>query len=258
MKLKLCLEYHGASFSGWQIQVSQKTVQGELERSLAVYLQSLAKQQGLESPTIPSITGSGRTDAGVHAKNQIASFVWPAEIPLDTFRMRQSLNGISDRGLYIKSIEGVGDFFDAKSSPHQKCYAYKIISAKASSPLLGDRALCIPQKLDFYAMLRASKFIKGEQDFKSFQAADCAAKTTIRTIHASELVLESDGSITYYIVGKGFLKQMVRTIVGTLIEIGMGKRSPESMKEIIKAKDRLFAGPVAEAKGLCLEWVKYE
>lgn len=258
MKVKLCIEYNGALFSGWQIQADQKTVQGELERSLAIYLQSLAKQQGLETPAIPSVVGSGRTDAGVHAKNQIASVSWPTEIPLDIFRMKQSINGISDRGLYIKSAEEVSDSFDAKNSPHQKCYSYKIINSRAFSPLLEDRALCIPQKLDFYSMLRASKFIKGEQDFKSFQAADCAAKTTVRTIHASELVLESDGSITYYIVGKGFLKQMVRTIAGTLIEIGMGKRSPESMQEIIEAKDRASAGYVVEAKGLCLEWIKYE
>lgn len=258
MKVRLCIEYHGAYFSGWQIQSHQKTVQGELERALAVYLQSLSKQEGIQTPETPKITGSGRTDAGVHAKNQSASFTWPAELPLDTFRLKHSLNGISERGLFVKSAEEVDDSFDAKSSRHQKCYSYKIITSQGSSPLFHDRALSVPQKLNFLAMKRASQFIKGKHDFKSFQAAGCAAKTTIRTIHLSEIVLEQDNILTYYIVGNGFLKQMVRTIVGTLIEIGLGKRSPESMLEIIEAKERAAAGPVVEAKGLCLEWVRYE
>lgn len=256
MRVKLCVEYDGASFSGWQVQPGQRTVQSELENAISVYLSSLAKEQTQGKIEPPRTTASGRTDAGVHARNQVVSFDWPEELEFDSFRFAHSINGISDKALRIKSAEIVDQSFDARRSSHKKCYSYSFI--QGHSPIDNPRVLSIPQKLDIPSMIEAAKLIAGTHDFKSFQASDCAASTTIRTILASELVYYDSGIYRYYVIGNGFLKQMVRTIMGTLIEVGLKKREAKSILEIIEAKDRKLAGPVVEAKGLTLEWVKYD
>lgn len=257
MKVKLTLEYDGAEFSGWQYQPGIATVQGELEKALRCYLQSLAKQQGAELSSVPRITGSGRTDAGVHARGQVASFAWPAGITFDGFRLVGALNGISPPGLCVLAAAEEGDLFDARRSAHTKCYSYQLLLRTAGDGLYRGRAWPVGKSLDIPQMIAAAAYFQGDHDFSSFRAADCDAQSTVRTVVLSQLTRGAEDSLVYTIQGKGFLKQMVRTIAGTLVEVGRGRLEAGQIPEIIAARDRNRAGPTAPACGLFLEWVKY-
>jgi tRNA pseudouridine38-40 synthase len=254
----LVVEYDGASFSGWQTQVNQKTVQGELENAIAIYCNALKKKQNVKSEHQIYVQGSGRTDAGVHAKAQVANFYWPDNLPLDVWELRHSLNGITCAGLHVLSAEKVAEDFDSRRSAHIKCYRYNILLKHGKSGLYGAHYWCVPQTLDIAKIIEASKYFVGVHDFSSFRAKDCNANSTTRSILASEIVRESADTLSYLIVGKGFLKQMVRAIAGTLVEVGLGKKSPHDIPEIIGRKERVAAGQTAPAHGLCLEWVRYD
>ncbi len=258
MKIKLLLEYDGSSFAGWQRQVAQLSVQQELEQGLEVYLGSEAKQQGVVVPSAFPVTGSGRTDAGVHAAGQVASFEWPEQLDFDAGRLREALNGITNRGLAIVAVAPVADSFDARRSRHCKCYSYTIHNHRAAPARRAGSVWHISGQLDISAMIAAAGLLVGTHDFKSFQAADCAAKNSVRTITRSELIRSDTFELQYRVQGNGFLKQMVRTIVGTLVEIGQGKRSVSELETILNARDRTLAGATAPAKGLVLEWVRYD
>ena len=257
MKIKLTLEYEGNAFSGWQYQPNAVTVQGELGRALEVYLRSLAKKEGLFLDEIPSINGSSRTDAGVHARGQIASFSWPEMLPFDALRILSALNGITNCNLSILRIEETDDSFDARFSPHYKCYTYRILMRPWSHSLERGQVWRVVTPLNVAAMIEAARLFRGTHDFTSFRASDCTAKSTVRTVLLSEFARTSPEHLVYVIQGNGFLKQMVRIIVGTLVELGQGRRSSDDIPLLLKRKDRRIAGETAPAEGLTLDWVRY-
>jgi tRNA pseudouridine38-40 synthase len=258
VKIKLTLEYSGGAFSGWQFQPGMLTVQGELERALGVYLQGLAKKQGLTLSELPRVSGASRTDAGVHARGQVASFPWPLELPYDGARLVMALNAISHHDVGVLNAQETDDSFDARFSPHYKCYQYYLLLRPGGGDgLERGRAWRLGQPLRIKEMIGAARSLCGTHDFSAFRAADCSAKTTVRTLFLSELSRRSGDLLVYSVLGNGFLKQMVRTIVGTLVEVGLGKRRPEDIAALLSARDRSLAGETAPAWGLVLEWVRY-
>lgn len=257
MKLKLTLEYAGDGFCGWQRQEKQKSVQGELERSLSLFLNSLARAEGLSPCDTPHVCGSGRTDSGVHARGQVASFLWPSQLPYDAPRVLSALNGISSPQLSVLKIEEKDDSFDARATPHDKCYSYYLLLRSSSDALWRGRAWRLKPRLRIPDMIRAASFYRGTHDFSSFRASDCSANTTVRTISLSEFTRLDADSFVFTVCGTGFLKQMIRIMLGTLVDVGLGKRTPEDIQEVIAARDRSKAGITAPAQGLVLEWVRY-
>lgn len=242
--IKLIIEYNGANFCGWQQQPGVRTIQEELTKALRLVLREDPRQ----------LTASGRTDSGVHARAQVVSF--KVEQPVDFARLRRSISHIMKGELAIRSVEAVPDDFNARFSAKRKHYRYTIINR--DTPAVIDRGFVwtVHAPLDIERMQREARSLEGHHDFKSFQAAGCAAKTSDRDIYRSELTWNPP-YLVYDVVGSGFLKQMVRNIVGTLVEIGKGRSKLGSMQELIAARDRLLAGPTAPAYGLCLIEVEY-
>lgn len=260
--IRLTLEYCGTGFSGWQRQdnAELRTIQGEVERALQIYFAGLWKtlRRGAELPFgVVDITGSGRTDAGVHAMGQVASFRWPEELPSDLYRLKGALNGILPKEIVVRSVEQAAEDFDARHTPHEKCYCYRLLLRTEPGGMYRDRAWAVGN-LDIPAMIRAARVLIGQHDFAAFRAADCTAKHTVRTLLRSEVVRASTDELHYLAHGKGFLKQMIRIIVGTLVEIGNGRRSEHEMQQILESRKRELAGQTAPAHGLTMEWVKYD
>lgn len=257
MKLKLTLEYNGAAFSGWQYQSPEiHTIQGEIERALLVLLRSYSSNKELEFNF--QLKGSGRTDRGVHAKAQVATFYWPDEIEINLSRFRLELNGVTSKELSIKNLELVDDTFCARFTPHFKRYCYTIHNANYPSILNQDYVWWITKTLNFNEMHEALGHIRGTHDFASFRAKDCGAKTSIRTLIKAELEQREQNTLVFTFEGNGFLKNMIRILVGTIAEVGKGSISIEEFKKILAANDRSLAGLTAPAHGLCMEFVKYE
>jgi len=258
MKVKIIIEHCGEVFSGWQLQPDVLTVQGELERALQVYTDSLAKEHQLEPNGRIVVTGSGRTDAGVHALAQVASFDWPEQIPFEQNLLARALNGITVSELVVRDVEIADDKFDARLTPHIKCYQYRMLLRRERAGYYENRACCIPPGIDLRAMLTAARFFEGKHDFSAFRAADCSASTTIRWIKRSIINRINDDELVYTVIGNGFLKQMVRIMVGTLIDIGQGRLSGEIIPELLGGNgSRTDAGKTAPAEGLSLRWVRY-
>ena len=243
-KIRLLLEYEGTRYSGWQFQTNQVSIQGILEDRL----HKITKKK-------TRVIGSGRTDAGVHAEGQVAHF-----LTASTMKRREilkALNSLLPPDIVVKRVEEAKPDFHAQISATRKTYRYTILNRDYPSALQNRVAhyIAIPI-LNVKAMRKASRCLVGKQDFKSFQAAGCTARTTVREIHRLSIVKEGD-FIRITVDGSGFLKYMVRIIVGTLIEIGYEKWPPEQMQAILKSKNRLSAGPTAPSRGLCLVKVVY-
>lgn len=264
MKIKLTVEYAGEAFCGWQSQGDLRTVQGSLESALDVFLNGEAKKSGVAPPEKIFIQGSGRTDSGVHARAQVASFAWPDQFEFSPSKLKGALNALTPEALTVKGVELVEDSFDARHSPHIKCYSYKIIyrgeeeKAARLASIDASRGWVITKPLNIRCMIESAKILEGQHDFQSFRAIDCGAKSTVRTVIRSELVRISNTELVYSIYGKGFLKQMVRIIVGTLVELASDGLPGQSMRSILDGLDRGKAGKTAPADGLFLEWVRYE
>jgi tRNA pseudouridine38-40 synthase len=242
---RLVLEYDGTDFSGWQVQAgAQRTIQGCLEDALRrVTGQSLR------------VTGSGRTDAGVHARGQVASVA--LETKLDSEGLLRALNGVLPPGIAVVDAAVVPSGFDARRDARSKLYVYSIWNASHPSPLRARTHYWVPSVLDLEAMAAAARACAGRHDFRSFQATGSDVKTTVRTISRLEVRGESRGEISIEVAGDGFLRHMVRNLAGTLIEVGRGRRSPDSMAAVLAARDRRRAGPTAPARGLTLVRVCY-
>ena len=260
MKIRLVVEYVGNAFSGWQMQANAPTVQGEITRALEVCIRALAKKAGVFIERMPTINGSGRTDAGVHAYAQHLSFFWPEELECDTAKLKRSLNGILDPSIGVRRVFVEDDAFDARRNSHEKCYRYDLLLRDSRAVLDWGRAWRIGRELNIAAMIEASHLFLGEHDFKCFRAQDCSAATTIRVVIKSELVRKDNEHLSFYVCGKGFLRNMVRIMMGTLVGVGLGDISIERVRELVAAEENLSrseAGQTAPAYGLHLEWVKY-
>ncbi len=246
--IKLSIEYDGTNYQGWQIQESpQKTIQGEIERALHIIFKSDI-----------SITGSGRTDSGVHALGQVANFNTESTMPNE--EIIRALNGNLPEDISILKAEEVDPDFNARYSAKEKTYKYTILNRREKPAINRKTCLHFPHKLSMLKMQSACKFLIGTHDFKSFQAFDSSkperSQDTIRTIKQINVVRKGD-YITIFITADGFLYKMVRNIVGTLIDIGRKEIPPSEIKKILEGKDRELASNTAPAHGLCLVEVKY-
>lgn len=242
--LKLTICYEGSDFSGWQVQPNQRTIQAEIERAL------------LEIEEKPvRIHGSGRTDAGVHALGQVASFTLENRIPLKN--LQKAMNRRLPPAIRILDVVEVEPEFHARHSAVAKTYEYRWRRDEVCPPFERRFVWHHPYPLDEASMIRAAPMFEGERDFRSLATHNGAdLLSTVRTIYSSRL--ERLGPLLVYRVrGSGFLYNMVRNVAGTLLEVGRGNISAESIPAILEARDRSAAGPTAPAVGLFLVSVEY-
>lgn len=242
---RLVLEYDGSGFEGWQVQPGEhRTVQGELIAALERISKGRVR-----------VTGAGRTDTGVHAEGQVAGV--RADTRLTPQELQRALNGLLPSDLAVLAAEAVSDTFDARRGAVSKLYRYRIWNGPSRSPLRASRALHVPQPLDLDAMRRAAAVLEGLHDFASFQAAGSTVECTERLLGRCELLGEPGGELVLECEGSGFLRHMVRNIAGTLLEVGLGRRTAESMGALLEARSRDLAGPTAAAHALTLVRVDY-
>ncbi|MFH2138851.1 MAG: tRNA pseudouridine(38-40) synthase TruA [Candidatus Omnitrophota bacterium] len=244
----LKIEYDGTNYQGWQTQRKRGktrfvTIQETIEKVLSQVLQENV-----------NLISSGRTDSGVHAKEQVANFNTYSEIPLKKIKI--ALNSLLPEDIRIKAICLAGKDFHARYCAKSKTYRYAIINREYNSVFDRSWVVQISRKLDIKAMQEEAKTLIGRHDFKSFQASDKIHRNSIRTIKKL-LVRKRNNYILIDVEADGFLYNMVRNIVGTLLEVGKGKFEKGAVKRILKSKDRSQAGPTAPAKGLCLLKVNY-
>jgi len=242
--IKLTLSYDGSFFQGWQAQASGRTVQGVLEEALSRILGGS-----------PKTVAAGRTDAGVHALGQVVNVRTDATIPTEA--LKRALNSLLPDDVVIRSAMDASDDFHARYLAKSKRYVYIIDASEDPSPFLSRYALKVDSRLDVPAMQQAALTFVGEHDFAAFMGAGSPVKSTIRRVSVSELVLK-DTRLYYIIEGSGFLRHMVRNIVGTLLMVGRGSLAPEDILGIIQGRDRAKAGPTAPPQGLYLAAVNYE
>jgi len=242
--IKLVIEYDGTNYQGWQVQLKGQTIQGVLEEKLSL----------LTGETTP-LFGSGRTDAGVHAIAQVANF--KTKNKMDILSIQRALNSLLPPDIMILGVEEVEEDFHARRGSVSKVYEYRILNRPLRSTFYRMYAWHIPQKLNLKEMEEATKWLVGEHDFSSFRSVGTPTRTTVRRVMRAEWKKGREGLIRFEIEAGGFLKQMVRAIVGTLVEVGKGKISSEEFQKIIISGDRKKAGPTAPALGLFLKEVKY-
>jgi tRNA pseudouridine38-40 synthase len=243
VNIKLTVEYDGTNYHGWQIQPNGQTIQGMLEEAVSTFL------------GVPTrITGSGRTDAGVHALGQVANFF--SEKVTDLHRLQRGLNALTPQDITIKAVEAVPDSFDARRDGRSRIYEYRILNRSAPSPFYGKYAWHVHEPLNIEAMREAIRCLEGERDFSSFRAAGCDAAQPVRKVYRA--CLDQRGHLLVFTIeATAFLRHMVRNIVGTLAEVGRGQRTPQAFAELLEAQDRMKAGATAPAHGLFLIEVKY-
>lgn len=244
MKYKLLIEYDGKEFSGWQSQPGKRTVQGEIEKVLS----DLFHEEII-------LSASGRTDKGVNAFGQVASFQSVTEITES--KLRGALNAFLPEDIAIKEVAHVSDDFDARFNAKIKTYEYCFYKSRIELPLSRGRELRINDYADIEKMREAAKVLVGTHDFTSFVARKSGKTNMVRTI--LDIKIEDLGSEHYKLVitGNGFLYNMVRIIMGTLIMIGQGQREVSFMQEVLNAKNRKIAGNTVAPYGLYLKEVKY-
>ena len=241
-RYRLLLEYDGAGFAGWQYQPGNRTVQGEIEKAIAVFAKETVR-----------VTGAGRTDAGVHALGQVASF--DLARPLGLPSAFGSFNGILPRDLRVLSIaEAPG--FDARRSATGKTYRYRVLNRPAPPAVQRGFVLHHPWRLDAVAMARAAAAFEGTHDFSAFRASDCESGHAVRRVHSCRVTRDGD-MVVMEVTATAFVKNMVRVMAGTLIEIGNGRRPESAAAAALASKDRGDAGATAPAHGLFLVQVCY-
>ncbi len=242
--VKLTLEYDGTRYVGWQVQPNGPSIQAEVERALATLHKAPRR-----------VTAAGRTDAGVHALGQIASF--PEERPLPISAYVKGMNALLPDDVAVRAASLEPDGFDARRSARGKRYRYVIENGEIRAPLTRLATWQLFGRLDVTAMREAARHLVGRHDFAAFQAADCEARHAVREVRRLDVAGEPGGRIEIAVEATAFVKHMVRNFVGTLVEIGQGKRAPGSLPALIAGGDRKAAGPTAPPQGLCLEEVFY-
>ncbi len=247
----LRLSYDGAPFMGWQLQPHGPSIQGKLEESLGLALHC-------PKHFVLRVHGSGRTDSGVHASNQIAHFCFHQ--PLNTQALQQSLNGLCNPFIVVKQLLTAPAHFHARHSVQNKCYRYWVFNqAYPPCPFVRPRCWWIRRPLNLAVIQRAAALLVGEHDFSAFRSQGCKAKSPVRHLQALRIIAapQVPGVLWFEFEGRGFLQHMVRIIVGSLIEIGQEKRSLSTVQQALTSGDRNHAGITAPAQGLHLERVFY-
>lgn len=242
--IKLIIEYDGTAYHGWQSQSNAITVQDIVTKAV----------NGLTGEKC-SLTGSSRTDTGVHAFGQVCNFYTNSGIPSEKFAF--ALNTILPDDIVIKHSQEVPEDFHARFSARGKTYRYLIYNSTFPSALLRNRAYHVFYHLDIESMQKAASYIVGTNDFAAFCASGGSTKTTVRTITGAT-VNKCEETVEFLVTGDGFLYNMVRILAGTLIDIGIGKIKPDDISGIIKGRDRRRAGRTASAHGLYLVEVYYD
>ncbi len=244
MNYKLTIAYDGSRYDGWQKQGNtDNTIQGKLEAVLG----RLAGQS-------VEVHGAGRTDAGVHALGQVASVKLPGDMPAG--EIMRYVNQYLPEDIAVTAAETTPERFHARLSAKGKCYRYSIRVGSVPDVFRRKYQHRVEETLDIGAMEKAARAFVGEHDFRAFCSNKRYKKSTVRTIHSIDIVVEgADMSISYR--GDGFLYNMVRILTGTLLEVGLGQRRPEDMAAILASLDRQMAGKTAPAQGLCLMEVEY-
>lgn len=241
--IKLTIEYDGTNYCGWQIQKGKHTIQSEIAKAI-------------KRVTGKRVTlyGAGRTDGGVHALGQVANFKTISKIPIS--KIPHALNNYLSPDIIIRKANKVSQSFNSQFDAVSKTYCYTVLNRETPSALMRNTCYLVKSQLDIKKMRSAVKYIKGKRDFRAFATENKYKKNTIRCINS--LSIKKDGDIiTFKINGSGFLYNMVRAIVGTLIWVGLGKLAPKDVGIILNSCDRKNAGPNVPAKGLCLIEVKY-
>ncbi len=246
LQLRLVVEYEGTRFAGWQLQPTGPTVQGELERALGVVLRQRVR-----------VRGAGRTDAGVHAAGQVAA-VGVAAPPADLGRLLRGVNALLPDDVAVREVSLVDETFDPRRHARSRVYEYRILNAVAPSPFWRRWAWHVPRPLDVAAMQAGAAVLAGEHDVAAFRGADAreTPRSTVRRILESRVRREPP-LLVYRIEATAFLKHMVRNIVGTLVEVGLGERAPAALEELLASRDRRRAGATAPPQGLTLVEVRY-
>lgn len=242
--IMLSLAYDGSNYHGFQYQLNAETVQQVLENKLAAILGEPVR-----------ISGAARTDTGVHAWHQTVSFRTCAKIPIE--RIPIAMNGILPRDIVILSARLMSDAFHARFSAIGKKYCYRILNSSNPNPFLRKYSWQIQDKLNIRSMNRALKILIGEHDFSAFQSKGSSARNPVRTIYEATCCKRGEW-IEFCLAGNGFLYHMVRNIVGTVVELGLGKISLEQFELTFRGRDRQRAGATAPASGLYLMEVFYE
>ena len=241
--IKLTIEYDGKDFDGWQKQPNKLNIQGEIERAI----------EELTGEKVELIA-SGRTDAGVHALGQVANFKTSSNFPTEKFPI--AINSKLKKSIRIKEAEEVDERFHSRYNCKKKTYRYIINNSKQGTAIYRSLEYFMPVKLDVEAMKKAIKYFEGEHDFKAFKASGTSSKSSVRKIYKTKIT-EQNERIIVELTGNGFLYNMVRIIVGTLVDVGMGKIKPEEVEDIINSGDRKRAGKTLPAHALYLVQVKY-
>ena len=241
---KLVIEYDGTAFHGWQRQTSDRTVQAAIETALAVMTREPV-----------TLIGSGRTDAGVHALAQVASFRTRSRLTAQAFL--NGLNSLLPDDVVIRTCELMPDAFHARFDVTSKHYRYHILN-RPQAPAIGRQFVWhIRNPLDIAAMARAADCLTGTYDFKAFEGTGSPRAHTIRTVTTSQLIDTGNGNLIYDIEANGFLRYMVRNVVGTLVEVGGGRITVVAVRNILQSRDRSRAGATAPPQGLFLMDVSY-
>ncbi|HSE36031.1 MAG TPA: tRNA pseudouridine(38-40) synthase TruA [Blastocatellia bacterium] len=240
---KTTIQYDGTNYHGWQIQPNGRTVQGELTTALSI----------LDHRPV-TVYGAGRTDAGVHAEGQTANFF--LERNFEPTVLRDAINGNLDRDIRVKEVVPVSDSFNARYAATKKTYRYRIWTGDVVSPFVYRYVHHYRGGLEIEEMQRGGASLIGEHDFAAFTVASSDAEDHVRKLIDLDIGREAN-EISIVVAADGFLRYMVRTIVGTLIEVGRGRRTAASVAAILESRDRANAGPSAPANGLTLLRVDY-